>query len=865
MNKSVKRIICIGLSAITVLPLTACKSCKKGKNYTYDPETRPVVFATEALDGNFNPFFSTSATDSNIASMTQVGMLVTDDKGAITFGENQPTVALDYKYTVAAGDAYTDYEFIIKNGIKFSDGTDLTIKDVLFNIYVYLDPAYTGSATMYSTDIVGLQAYRYQDPDLQDSASAEGLDASFEAKADARILNMLSYLDGDTSSTAQIAKDVEVVKTLFKDEAESDWTVHQGTQESYVNEYTLTEDWEIYYLNEGIAKIITRNGKLVKDDNGKYITTLTKPESVNYNGAPYTGNIAGASDVYAEHLVDEIMGSLTPEAIAAYTSTGASEEDAKAFVLRDFAIKTVHETYTSYDDMLAQVMRYWATAGNVREQFIAEARTEHFNNQFAEAGGMAVQTISGITTAKTSTDFQGNALDGEHDVLKIRINGVDPKAEYNFSFAVAPMNYYSGTYEGVDYAAQADGVTSFGVKFNDHNFFEDVLQADEKNKKPVGAGAYQASNLNGDVINVNGNDFFSNNWVYFARNDYFDTVGGDEIQNAKIKYLRYRVVSSDTLLQALEAQNIDVGEPNATATNISKIGEIEHLSQKTVPVNGYGYVGVNPKYVRDLHVRRAIMMAMDPAYCIAYYTEANAEIIYRSMSSQSWIWDYADGGKPTSYYNLEMAMAVADIQNEVLLDGWEYDPTLKKLVKDGKTLKYTFTIAGGTTDHPAYQMFSEAALLLNSAGFDITVATDVNALKKLATGQLAVWAAAWSSTVDPDMYQVYHKDSTATSVNNWGYPTILADQSGDFDEEKATINQLSDLIEKARKTNDKETRAKDYFKALELVQDLAVELPTYQRNDCVAYNKNVINPDSLNQYPTAFAGVINEIWELDYN
>ena len=47
--------------------------------------------------------------------------------------------------------------------------------------------------------------------------------------------------------------------------------------------------------------------------------------------------------------------------------------------------------------------------------------------------------------------------------------------------------------------------------------------------------------------------------------------------------------------------------------------------------------------------------------------------------------------------------------------------------------------------------------------------------------------------------------------------------------------------------------------------ELAVELPTYQRNDCLVYNKEVINADTLNDNPTANSGVINKIWELNYN
>jgi peptide/nickel transport system substrate-binding protein len=162
-------------------------------------------------------------------------------------------------------------------------------------------------------------------------------------------------------------------------------------------------------------------------------------------------------------------------------------------------------------------------------------------------------------------------------------------------------------------------------------------------------------------------------------------------------------------------------------------------------------------------------------------------------------------------------------------------------------------------------MFMAAEEFLDKCGFDVTVTKDVSALKKLATGDLQVWAAAWSSTVDPDMYQVYHKDSKATSVKNWGYPTILNDSTDQFLEEQGLIDELSTYIEEARKTNDQQTRAEIYEQALETVMELAVEMPTYQRKDCVAYNKDVIDAASLNQNPTAFAGVIDRIWELDYN
>ena len=172
MNKSVRRFLCLLLSALTVSSLAvSCGGSGGGDNppasnpgssesvggsesesseessensseeEVVDPnaktEIRPVVFSTEPLDGNFNPFFATSATDVNILSLTQISMLGVDADGNVACGQDQPTVVDSYTITTDSESKYTDYSFVIKNGIKFSNGTELTIEDVLFNLYVW--------------------------------------------------------------------------------------------------------------------------------------------------------------------------------------------------------------------------------------------------------------------------------------------------------------------------------------------------------------------------------------------------------------------------------------------------------------------------------------------------------------------------------------------------------------------------------------------------------------------------------------------------------------------------------------------------------------------------------------------------------
>ena len=152
-------------------------------------------------------------------------------------------------------------------------------------------------------------------------------------------------------------------------------------------------------------------------------------------------------------------------------------------------------------------------------------------------------------------------------------------------------------------------------------------------------------------------------------------------------------------------------------------------------------------------------------------------------------------------------------------------------------------------------------------GFDIEVKTDINALRKLNNGDLTVWAAAWGAGVDPDMYQVYHIDSTAGSTANWGYRAIKKNAGNKYDTEYALVRELSDIIDLARETLDTERRIEYYAEALDLVMELAVELPTYQRSDLFAYNTEIIDVNSLTpkEELTPYNGPMSKIWEVSLN
>ncbi len=912
MKKFLKLLVCGLLGGAVLFSATACapedpENPNNNGTQKYDPETRALSLSIGALDGNFNPFYSTSLTDAQVISMTQASLITSsvDENGAVqpVAGENYPTIAKDFeiKYynaptggsevdsSVAANGGRTEYRFLIKNGMKFSDGEPLTIKDVLFNFYVYLDPVYTGSNTMYSVDIQGLKAYQSNDATLNDDDdSASG---AYVALAQERLQALIGYgaKDPDYSTLdTQGQKDFERVKELYKEELESDWSAMETSWvETYKVNYTFKAAWQAYLFQEGIVTAQIRKysdgsrREIRVDDNGNEILIPVDKDtdSAEYKAAmekynngktkttldPWVEGADGGdgSSTLRQNEIDEIAAETSDANVNAYMSAHNCDRDTAILqITKEYCVDRVYRENLNDDGTgLDNVLQYWATGTNAYNEFLADAR-----GKALEDSDNPMYYIKGIQTERVST-FKGKALDADYDVLKIIVNEVDPAAIWQFGITVAPMHYYSGKYDNVDYIAKfngdqnngkgsGDANTCFGVKRGDFDFFNEVVKGVNEGKSgvPVGAGPYMASKRTGGAAQ-NGGEFEENYIVYYERNSYFETMGS-EINNAKIRFLRYKVLAEDRILSSIQSGDIDYGEPNATDTNYTAVTNQSNLQSVVYDTNGYGYVGINPTFVKDIEIRKIIMHAMNQGLSLSYYGDL-AQPIYRPMSMTSW--------------------AYPKDATEKYYEDWDSNKIKEKLAelkyvegndgvysKNGERLEYTFTIAGANSDHPAYNMFQDAASLLNRSGFKIKVSTDPNALLALTRGGLAVWAAAWSSGVDPDMYQVYHKDSQATSVLNWGYRTILNDVTGEYTEEANLINSLSLKIDEARATTVQVTRANLYKECLNYIMELAVELPIYQRKDLCVFNKTIIDSTTVNGNPTANNGVMDRIWEVNY-
>ncbi|MBE6618620.1 MAG: hypothetical protein E7626_02400 [Ruminococcaceae bacterium] len=852
-----KRIIALILCA--VMCIGSFSGCKKKKNAQENAQ-RPdaLVIMTEELDGLFNPFFSTTAADGTIVSMTQIGMLTTGYKNGevvVACGDNEAVAVKDYSIVRNEDNDTTVYTFVIKNGIKFSDGKPLTMNDVMFNLYVYLDPVYTGSSTMYSTDIVGLKDYRTQTLGSGSSNTDDAISESARSRAKDRINELLNLY-------------------MSVGKQDSGYQADYNTMVNAINSYNPGSGYKSAVSNDSNYDF---RGQLLKDY--EYTLELFKKELET--------DYASAKDAYTEEpykstgQFDEITSFMYTEGFVTIEyEKDENNKDIKSQiknVIRNYSTDVVKDKASAinyvYDSKVEQelhmILQYWATAQTLVTEYTAKAK-EVLLLENVKDGKLAVETISGIVSLGHNTNTtsvsignntykvaQNHNADGtttapdEYDVLQITINGVDPKAIWNFAFSVAPQHYYAKGYS-VDIANN-----NFGVDFGSFDFMTKVIQAPEIQKLPMGAGAYKVTNSeNSD--NPKATEFFSNNIVYFKRNDSF-LLGAP-----KIEKIRYQVVSASNALNALESGTVHFVTPQFTQDNIDKINSLKDAGiEKTHTKQlGYGYIGINAGKVPDINIRKAIMCAMDTSLALSYYSTGMAETIYWPMSTVSWAYPKDDSGN-NSRDNYHDYPALAFNRAEAMASIKEYMQLAGVSAGDTK-LKIKFTIAGSNlTDHPTYQTFQSAAELLNECGWQIEVVPDTQALTKLSTGSLAVWAAAWGSTIDPDMYQVYHKNSTATSTLAWGYREILNSPST-YPTENGILNMLSDVIDAARETEDKEERTALYEEAMGYVLDLAVELPVYQRMSLYAYNAKVINTASLPAELNPYTSPLDRIWEIEF-
>ena len=482
---------------------------------------------------------------------------------------------------------------------------------------------------------------------------------------------------------------------------------------------------------------------------------------------------------------------------------------------------------------------------------------------------------TGVKTGESADSITGIKKTGDYS-MTVTLDKVDATAIYQLGVTIAPLHYYGDP-------------TQFDAENNKFGFPKgDLSSVRAKTTEPMGAGPYKFLKYEDGV-------------VYFEANEnYF-------LGAPKTKYLNFQqCMSDDDKLNGVITGTIDITDPtfsNDTVDAITKANngsgvDGDKVTTDTVDNLGYGYLGMSAACVnvggepgsdasKNLRKAFATVFSVYRDVAIESYYGERASVINYPISNTSWA-----APQPTDD-GYKVAFSVDVNGNDIYTSGMSADERYAAAlqaalgyfeaagytVTDGKLtaapagakLEYELQIpADGSGDHPAFMMVSEAKKALETIGMNLII-TDLSDSSGLWTGidahQVDMWCAAWSATVDPDMYQIYYSDvanckgDLGTGKNPFGG----AAQGGSNKMYCIADPELDNLIMTARESLDQSYRKTMYKACLDIVVDWAVEVPVYQRQNAIIFSTERVNMSTVTPDITTFYKWYSEIEKIELN
>ena len=153
MNK--KSVCALGMALVLA-------GCSAGGTSSGKEQTLTVGLFSE-MNGDFSPMYYQTVNDASVVNLVYQGLLKYDNQSNLV-----PDLA---KALPTISDDGTTMTFKLKKGIKFSDGSKFTSKDVKTTFMVMADPSYTGR---FSSNVDFLDGYKeYHDGDAKEVTGIE--------------------------------------------------------------------------------------------------------------------------------------------------------------------------------------------------------------------------------------------------------------------------------------------------------------------------------------------------------------------------------------------------------------------------------------------------------------------------------------------------------------------------------------------------------------------------------------------------------------------------------------------------------------------------------------------------------------------
>lgn len=742
MKKTKKLLALILGLALCGSVLAGCGGNKSGETSAPAGETQAaaettggegdtLVVSASGFENKFSPFFGQSADDMDVSDMTQLYMMYVDRVSNPVLngieGETRSYNGTDYTYYGPADITVTEnadgtvyYDIKMRDDLVFSDGTPIDIDDFIFGMYVYLDPSYDGSTTLYSAPIQGLEAYR------------SGMDTLY---------NLLVAAGRDNTDFSK-------------------W-----------DEATQTAFW--------------------KD-------------------------------------IDEVAGPAFAQSIVDYcVANGYAEEGDIAGGAAAWGYDGLEAGATAADFFALMVEAY---GGDLITLSDTEKVSSGLQDYLTDFDTYAV----GVETGESADYIEGIQRVDDYS-MRIVTDSLDATMIYNLALPIAPLHYY-GDEAQYDYENH-----KFGFPKGDLSLIR------EKTTQPMGAGPYMFKEV-------------SNGVVYMEANPKY--YRGEP----KTKYLNFIETKEADMVNGISSGTLDIATPSYTTELADQIAEINGgdpsfdgsvITTKLIDYRGYGYIGIcannvkvgdDPASEESKNLRKAIATVIS-AYrdegIDSYYGDT-ASIINYPISNTSWAAPQVTDDGYTVAYSVDVdgnPIYTADMKTEDKYEaakaaalgffeaaGYTVADGKLTAAPEGAKLEYTVNIGGGGQgNHPTFLILKNAADAFASIGFTLTVNDLAQAADLFASYQSGVaemWCAAWQSSSDPDMYQLYHSQGSTNyyAINDEDLDTLIMD---------------------ARQSTEQSYRKGLYKAAMEIIMDWGVELPVYQRSDAYIVSTERVDVSSL--------------------
>ena len=568
----------------------------------------------------------------------------------------------------------------------------------------------------------------------------------------------------------------------------------------------------------------------------------------------FWASIDAAGAKLAQEVVDTVVGSYNTDEYAATIEATPDEIAADPALQVKFGMNM-----WGYGDAWtegATVADFWAAIEANYDSVVEAAETESAGSSIWDLMDDFADYDKLVATGDDVPSIKGIIRTGDYS-LTVHMTEYDATAIYNMSFIIAPLHHYGD-------------VSKYDYDNNKFGFDKgDLSGVKAKTTEPLGCGPYIFKSYENGVVTMEANP------TYF-------------LGEPKTKTILFKEGEDADYVPGIVTGTYDLAVPSISEETLNAItdansnGELtgDTLTTILVDYRGYGYLGINADLVNidgnpgseeSKALRKGFMtvLAVYRDTVINSYYGDRAAVIQYPISNTSWAAPQpADEGYRAAY---SVDADGNDIFDSSMNDEQKYDAALKAAVTFFEKAGYTFDADGkvvsapagapesyeilipgqGKQDHPTYGIATAASKALETIGIKLTV-NDVGTSvwnNALEGNTAQMWVAAWQSTADPDMYQVYHSSNAHGKGTNSNHYQV---------DDPA----LDALIIDGRTSADTEYRKSVYKQAMEIIMDWGVELPVYQRKDCTVASTIRVDCDTLPKDMTPYWGWKAEIETL---